>query len=57
MTEITSGISEGDEVVTSVITPDSGTSGESAVSPFSGLGRSGTSTGGREFRMVFPGGP
>lgn len=44
-TEVTSGINEGDEVVTSVITATNSTSSNSTTSPFSGIGRTTRSSG------------
>lgn len=56
--EIISGLNEGDEVITSVITPQSTNQSNTSTSPFSGIGRtSGSSTSrGSEVRF-FQGGP
>jgi HlyD family secretion protein len=56
-TEIVSGISEGDEVVTAVITTGGSQSGTNTTSPFSGIGRTGTgSTAGSGTRIIMQGG-
>jgi macrolide-specific efflux system membrane fusion protein len=61
-TEITSGINEGDEVVTSVITAQSNSSSSNSTttSPFSGLGRTSTgssSSGSKGNSIMIQGGP
>jgi multidrug efflux pump subunit AcrA (membrane-fusion protein) len=57
-TEITSGITVGDEVVTSVIIPTSSDSTSNTTSPFNGIGRSGTGSNSRNsIRTIQMGGP